>query len=181
MENLNKKKTASEATAEMLSMIRKGTITPIHNQFGNIVGFNMPGKSTGIQCAKIVDGHMTVGATEEERAADEAALKAFLEEWSQNDVYRIFTLAVRMNSADITAAELDSIRKELDRMDGKDTVQPAATRPSEPRSSYQNLAEDLGMLGDEELRKLMNRARRENKRDLYNASRKILRHRGYSC
>lgn len=176
MEILNKKKTASEAVAEMLSMLRKGILTPIRNENDVIIGFNVPGNGTGIQCAKMVGHHMTVGATEEEREADEKALREFIEDWSQNDIYTIFKLAVMMNDPDITAEQMAYARKIMDHLDGKDVEKSTA-----PRNSYANLAEDLDMLDDEELRKLMNKARREDKRDLYNASRRIMRHRGYSC
>lgn len=181
MENTNQHKSASEAVSQMLNLIRNKVITPIYNEDGKTVGFNYNANSTGMQYAKMIHGHMTVGKTEEERLEDEKALIKFLQEWERTDIYLIIKVAQTLDSDAVTAEKLKWARDVMDRMDGIGEYAPAPKHDDACKSKYSNLALELNVLSDDELRMVMNKARREHARDLFNASRKLMRHRGYSC
>lgn len=71
--------------------VKTEKIVPITDQNENIIGFNVvkPKPSTMKVC-KMVDGKMTVGDTEADRAEDEVAMRKFMEEYAERPVQKWF-------------------------------------------------------------------------------------------
>ena len=82
---------------DMLALIKNGQVATLRDENDNIIALNYVGKSTGIKYAKRVMGHLTVGATEEERLEDERALRQFVEDWSNVNVMHVLNVALKLN------------------------------------------------------------------------------------
>lgn len=175
----------------MLALIKAGIVSTLRDENDNVIALNYVGKSTGIQCAKRVMGHITVGATEEERQADEAALRKFVEDYRGVDVMHTLNVALKLNKDKLSdedvkylEAELQSYvdaNKEVKTVERK--VEVPVDRPinTSTRGNYPDLLDNLGCLSIETLKLIKNEANRNGGKDLYNACRKTLRAKGYNC
>ena len=168
---------------EMLQLIKAGIVSVLRDEYDNIIALNWVGESTGIKYAKKVMGHMTVGATEEERQKDEDALRKFIEEWRGVDVLHLLKVAMTLNKETLTDEDVDYLNRELERyvQAHREVKYIEKSEPAAPRGEYPGLLDNLYMLSDETLKALKNEAHRKGQRDLYNATRKVLRAHGYSC
>lgn len=79
--SINKIEETPKTLLDLFKLVQNKEISPITDESDNIVGFNFSKGITGISVSKIVGGHLTTGATEEERANDEKNLKEFQEKF----------------------------------------------------------------------------------------------------
>lgn len=177
----------------MLALIKAGVVSVLRDEYDNIIALNWVGKSTGIKYAKQVMGHLTVGATEEERQADEAALRKFIEDYRGVDVLHTLKVAMRLNKETLTDEDVAYLERELDNYvaSHKEVVtrevrvpSPATDHPittGTGRGKYPGLLDGLYALSNETLKNLKNEANRKGQKDLYNACRKALRAHGINA
>lgn len=172
----------------MLALIKAGVVSVLRDENDNIIALNWVGKSTGIKCAKYVMGHLTVGATEEERQADEAALRKFVEDYRGVDVLHTLKVAMKLNQDKLSDEDVAYLERELASYvaSHKEVVtrevpvdRPVATATG--RGQYPGLLDGLYALSNETLKNLKNEANRNGQKDLYNACRKVLRAHGINC
>lgn len=77
--NANVAVEAPKSFMDFYQMVKEEKIVPVTDERGNVIGFNtVSDKPTTLKICKMIDGHMTVGDTEEQRNADELKLKEFL-------------------------------------------------------------------------------------------------------
>lgn len=171
----------------MLALLKAGVVSALKDESDHVIALNWVGKSTGIKCAKYVMGHLTVGATEEERQADEDALRKFIEDYRGVDVLHTLKIAMMLNQDRLSDEDVAYLEHELQAyVDEHKEVEERETAASEVeaptgRGKYPSLFDGLYSIDDETLKDLKNQARRANQKDLYNACRKVLRDRGYNC
>ena len=94
--------------------VKEGKIVPITDENENVVGFNVvkPVAST-MKCCKLVNGTMTVGDTEEDRAADEVAMRKFMEEYAGHDLQCWFLAATLFIKAGIVVDDIVDVRGKI--------------------------------------------------------------------
>ena len=170
---------------EMLAAVKAKIITPITDEYDNVIGLNYNSGSTGMNYAKRVNGHMVVGATKEELEADEKALRQFMEDYEGQPIMHYFQLAVKLNKDTLTEEDIAELNAELDSYISRNTKvevrEVPVPAPASGRGKYENIPEELAGLSEESLRNLMNEAHRNGLRDLYNAVRKVRRANGVNC
>ena len=180
----------TKGVIDMLKLIKDGTVSTLRDEYDNVIALNWVGNSTGIACAKYVMGHLTVGANEEERAADEAALRKFIEEWNNVDVLHILNVALKLNKDKLTEDDVESLKRELAYYveANKEVVRvEVPVREAAPvttntcRGKYPSLFENLYALDVETLKEMKRQANRNGASDLKNACRTVLRHKGVNC
>lgn len=88
---------------DLYAAVKAGDIVPVTDEEENIVGFNVvKAKPSMMKVCKMVNGAMTVGDTEEDRAADEVAMRTFLLEYpNQYQNMRWFLAAMTLIKAGI--------------------------------------------------------------------------------
>jgi len=101
------KKSEPISLMEIYKLVKNGEIVPFTDQDDNIIGFNCISHATGIKHTKIVNGHLTVGNTEEERKADEEALIAFQERFKDYNIRDVVNLCFQLVAADIIPDKID--------------------------------------------------------------------------
>lgn len=185
---------------EMLAMVKAGKVGILRDECDRQIALNFCGNSTGVRYAKRVLGHLTVGATEEERQADEEALRKFLEDYRDVDVFKLHRIANTLNKAELTEDDIGYLNCEVESLVRRIKAEAVAEYVREHRSEHQaraercveteggkkrgkylSLATELESLDDATLKALKNEAQRKGLRDMYNATRKALRAHGYNC
>lgn len=190
MELLNK----NNGIIEVLAMIKSGVMTPIKDDYGNIISINVTAnpelKIKDVQYVKHVFGNIVMGSTQEELEADEKALRTFMDTYARVDILHLIRVAAVLNKDNLTEEDVDYLNRELKRYvdNHKEVVtrevKVPVDRPVEAptsRGSYPDLLENLHVLSIETLKALKNEANRNGGKDLYNACRKVLRAKGYHC
>lgn len=174
MQNSNQKPTI----VDMLALVRSKELRPVYDENHNVICFNHVGNSTGIQFSTQIKGHMTVGATEEERQEDEKALREFMNTWESHyspcEVFSMFKTALAITEGKLTEAQLSSI------LSANQEVK-VVEKEVQKDTQYGSLFDNLDGLEISTLRPMMNEAKRKGLRDLYNATRRVLRKKGVSC
>ena len=171
----------TKGVIDMLQLIKAGTVSTLRDERDNIIALNWVGNSTGIACAKYVRGHLTVGANEEERAADEAALRKFMEEWNNVDVLHVLNVALKLNKETLTDEDVAYLKNELQRYvdANKEVVTREVTRTAPaPRATAEY---ELDCLSIETLKVIRREATSKGDNALKNAARRALRHNGVNC
>lgn len=85
---------------DMYKSIKKGEFATITDENGNLVGVNHVVKPSGaITCTKMVGSHVTIGASEDERKADELALRKFQAAYAGKPVMSYVILATQLIAA----------------------------------------------------------------------------------
>ena len=94
--------------------VKKGNIVPVTDESDNIVGFNVvkPVASTMKYC-KLVNGTMTVGDTEEDRVADEVAMRKFMEEYDPSKLQEWFLAATLFIKAGVVVDDIVDVHGEI--------------------------------------------------------------------
>ena len=86
--------------------VKAGNIVPITDQDDNIIGFNTVRQPSTMRVCKIVDGHMTVGDTEEERNQDEVALRTFMQEYEVCPLQQWFEEALVLVKSGVNVTDI---------------------------------------------------------------------------
>lgn len=187
---MSNQSTSKPGALEMLPLIKSGTIVPIEGEYGDLIGFHRVGKSTQMSHLKMVQGHLTSGATEEERLEDEKALKNFMEEWKNSDIMGSLQVALMLNKPNLTPEEVSYIKTYLGYELGRTIIkEKVITTPTTKKGKYGAILDGLASLDTQSLKDIMVKARRAKRhnpedsgsRDLYNATRSLLRARGIEC
>lgn len=168
----------SKVVTEIIALVKKGTIKPLYDENERLIGLNYLSGSTGMQYSKQVNGHMCVGATEAELEADITAYKNFAEKVQGLNVQEMLEIAMILNKPEMTDEDQEKVANYFDRNARVETREVVKTAGN---TQYPNIVNDLTSLDDNTLKNLMNQARREGARDLFNAVRRERRHRGVSC
>jgi len=94
--------------------VKEGRIVPVTNESDEIVGFNVvkPVAST-MKCCKLVNGTMTVGDTEEDRVADEVAMRKFMEEYDSRNLQRWFLAATLFIKAGVVVDDIVDVHGDI--------------------------------------------------------------------
>lgn len=94
--------------------VKEGHIVPVTDENDNIVGFNVvkPVAST-MKCCKLVNGTMTVGDTEEDRAADEVAMRKFMEEYDASKLQGWFLAATLFIKAGVVVDDIVDVHGDV--------------------------------------------------------------------
>ena len=94
--------------------VKEGNIVPVTDEFDNVIGFNVvkPVAST-MKCCKMVNGTMTVGDTEEDRAADEVAMRKFMEEYDGVDLQKWFLAATLFIKAGVVVDDIVDVHGDI--------------------------------------------------------------------
>lgn len=84
-------------------MVLDGVLLPVTDENDNIVAFQGKSGSTGIDCAKLIGGNLTVGKNESERVNDEKMYKQFMEYFSEHifELQSWFNLSLKFKEAGI--------------------------------------------------------------------------------
>lgn len=171
----------SKVVTEIIALVKNGKIQPLYDESERLIGLNYLSGSTGMKYSKMIQGHMCVGATEAELEADIAAYKNFAEKVQGLNVQEMLEIAMILNKPEMTDEDQERVANYFDKNARVETREVVRTVEKTGNGQYPNLAQDLTSLDDETLKDLMNKARRENARDLFNAVRRERRHRGVSC
>ena len=186
MEKLNK-----NGIIEVLAMVKAGVMTPIKDNYGNIISVNVTAnpelKIKDVQYVKHVCGNIVMGSTPEELDADEKALRDFMDNYAHTDVLHLIRIANVLNKETLTEEDVAYLNRELQYYVERHKevvtreVKVPCERPEPTRGAYPDLLENLYVLSIDTLKGLKNEANRNGGKDLYNACRKVLRSKGYMC
>ena len=111
--NANVAVEAPKSFMDFYKMVKEEKIVPVTDENGVIIGFNtVSDKPTTLKVCKMINGHMTVGDTEEQRNEDELKLKEFLtsfegqnlQEWFEK-AYLISKIGININDIIVDNSE----------------------------------------------------------------------------
>lgn len=93
---------------DFFNAVKAGEIVPVTDENENIVGFNVvKDLPSTMKVCKMIGGALTVGDTEEERAADEVAMRKFMAEYPDHyRVQRWFMTAMVLMKANVEADDI---------------------------------------------------------------------------
>ena len=166
---------------DMLALIKAGVVSTLKDEYDNVIALNYVGKSTGIKYAKRLMGHITVGATEEERLEDEKALRQFINDWQSVDVLHVLNVALRLNKEQLTEDDVNYLKAELQSY--VDSHKEVVVREVEKTVSVPARSNscELDCLSIDLLKAIRREATQKGDDALKNAARRALRHNGYSA
>lgn len=102
---------------DLYDLVANKKVCAVYDQNDNLVGLNcLMSNPTGLQHAKMVNGHMTVGRTEKERKADEKALAKFQKQYGnkpQAVLQHWFSACEQLIEADIKPDRVDEVNGKL--------------------------------------------------------------------
>lgn len=94
--------------------VKDGRIVPVTNECEDIVGFNVVKPTpSSMKVCKMVNGQMTVGDTEEDRVADEVAMRKFMEEYSNCNLMQWFLAAQLFVKSNITVDDIVDVEGDI--------------------------------------------------------------------
>ena len=94
--------------------VRDGKIVPVTDEQDNIIGFNVvKAEPSSMKVCKMVNGQMTVGDTEEDRVADEVAMRKFMEEYSNCNLMQWFLAAQLFVKSNITVDDIVDVEGDI--------------------------------------------------------------------
>lgn len=174
---------------DMLALVKEKVVSPILNEYGNVITINCsrPGlQASDIKYTKNVYGATCVGETLEDLQADEEALKQFMHTWRDQNVMKLVSIAATLNKEKLTEEDVAYLKRQLDyyvdshkKVERIEVPVKCDAQSESHRGQYPHLFETLYALSDETLINLKNESLRKNQKEMYNASRKVLRSRGY--
>lgn len=92
---------------DFYKMVKEGKIVPVTDENENIIGFNtVSDKPTTLKVCKMINGHMTVGDTEEQRNEDELKLKEFLTSFDEENLQEWFERAYLISKLGINVDDV---------------------------------------------------------------------------
>ena len=110
IENAKKNVVKEKGFLDLYDLVEAKKVCAVYDENDNIIGLNgLMSNPTGLQHAKVVGGHMTVGRTEKERKADEKALMKFSKEYACKPLLRWFGAILQLIEADIRPDRVDDV------------------------------------------------------------------------
>ena len=110
IENAKKNVVKEKGFLDLYDLVEAKKVCAVYDENDNIIGLNgLMSNPTGLQHAKVVGGHMTVGRTEKERKADEKALMKFHKEYACKPLLHWFGAILQLIEADIRPDRVDDV------------------------------------------------------------------------
>ena len=177
--------TKNEELSKIIAGMREGTITVVRDENDNIkgIGVNKPGlKVSDVKYAKNVSCGQAVGETKEELAADEAALRDFARNHDYGELMSMVRVAEPLSK--MSDADVDALTNYI-----ASTIEPKVVEKEKVVERTVNTNGGNGLSDEQlanymevnELKAMMNRARREGDNVVKNACRRALRRKGVAC
>lgn len=87
--------------------VKAEKIVPVTDEKENIIGFNVvKSKASTMKICKMINGKMTVGDTEEDRANDEIAMRKFMQEYDGQPIQQWFENSLILIKAGVQVDDL---------------------------------------------------------------------------
>ena len=94
--------------------VRDCKIVPVTDEQDNIIGFNVvKAEPSSMKVCKMVGGTMTVGDTEEQRAADEVAMRKFTQEYPVYNVQKWFLASMTLVKANMEPDDIVDVDDDI--------------------------------------------------------------------
>lgn len=99
---------------DFFNEVKEGKIVPVTDEQENIVGFNVVKEvPSTMKVCKMVEGKLTVGDTEEERVADEVAMRKFIEEYDGCPLQHWFEASMLLNKSGIVVDDIVDVEGDI--------------------------------------------------------------------